>query len=294
MLPTFIVPGAAKSGTTALWAYLSEHPDVCMAAKKEPAFFSDVRSRYQTGNPSDHTVSGEYSKGMSWYEGLYQGCSDSTARGEASTLYFHARDAPAKIKRHVPRVKLVFILRHPVERLYSHYWQGKRSAHGLPESFRKFACSDNPHYDEYSDVSHYKKNIKRFKNYFDQESIKILTHADLIERPVEVMQSVYRFIEVDGGYEPERVGERFNKMEIPKFPLLVKMRRKITSKRWLMELVPKKIRQKAKSFIKNSNYRDFDYPPMESNLRADLIERFREDVEFVERETGKDLELWKQ
>ena len=110
-LPDFIIIGAAKAGTTSLYALLDRHPDIFMPAHKEPEFFAR----------DDH-----YAKGIDSYATLFEGATPHQQVGEASTLYslapFFGHTA-GRIKAHLPQVKLIYVMREPVARAYSFYVQ---------------------------------------------------------------------------------------------------------------------------------------------------------------------------
>jgi hypothetical protein len=123
MLPTFIVIGAMKSGTTSLYYYLSEHPEIGMSSQKETDFF---------------IAENNYERGLTWYESLFDG--SSKARGEASPNYTKGHlfpGVPARMSDVVPEAKLIYLARDPIERLVSHY-AGSRAAgredRALPEA----------------------------------------------------------------------------------------------------------------------------------------------------------------
>ncbi|MEQ8530676.1 MAG: sulfotransferase domain-containing protein, partial [Imperialibacter sp.] len=121
--PDFIIAGAPKCGTTALYAILNQHPLISMSKVKEPVFFSRtpgvVKSNLAEYGPN---LSGRFDYGMSWYSSLFEK-GPNKIFGEASTLYFINDDSPKLIFDHAPKVKFIFMVRDPVERIYSHYWQ---------------------------------------------------------------------------------------------------------------------------------------------------------------------------
>jgi len=132
MLPTFILAGAPKCGTTSLWEYFQMHPDVCTCAVKEPKFFCEEPSYVQEPDNYRSKSTGNYQKSINWYKSLFRQCKVENAIGEASGNYFISLEAPQLINKHLPDVILLFILRDPVERIYSHYWQEIRVGHKLP------------------------------------------------------------------------------------------------------------------------------------------------------------------
>ena len=109
MLPTFIVVGAMKAGTTALYRYLDAHPQVFMAEPKEIDFFVD---------------GGTWSEGRAWYEDHFAAAGDALARGESSPNYSKVHIKPGVAERMaamIPEARIVYLVRHPVERMRSMY-----------------------------------------------------------------------------------------------------------------------------------------------------------------------------
>jgi vacuolar-type H+-ATPase subunit I/STV1 len=151
-----------------------------------------------------------------------------------------------------------------------------------------------PHYKEYSAVSHYKERITYFENEFSREKMKIIINRDLKQKPKKVMKKVYKFIDVDKNYEPSKINKRFNKMEIPKVPSVVRLKRKISSNRELVQMIPKRIRSAVRRLLKKLNYKRFEYPKMDESMRKVLLEKFISDVEFVENRTEKTVDHWKK
>lgn len=118
-LPTFLVIGAAKAGTTSLYHYLGQHPQVFMSPVKEPGFFALEGHPLDFRGPGDEWLRQATTTTLEAYQKLFEGVRDEPAVGEASVLYLHHHAAPEAIARYVPDVKLVAVLRDPVERAYS-------------------------------------------------------------------------------------------------------------------------------------------------------------------------------
>ena len=107
--PNLFIVGAPKGGTTTLWRYLDQHPDVFMSPAKEPNFFLDPTPPVRV--PTEEA-----------YLGLFAGAGDETWLGEASGRYFSDPTTPGLIKARVPDARIMIALRDPVERAYSSYW----------------------------------------------------------------------------------------------------------------------------------------------------------------------------
>ena len=123
-MPNFLIIGAAKSGTTSLYAYLEQHPQAYLSPKKEPEFFSYEGREVDFNGPkgeeqANHGIKQHITANIEEYRALFRGASDEKAIGEASTMYLYSPQAPSRIKHYIPKVKLIAIFRNPVDRAYS-------------------------------------------------------------------------------------------------------------------------------------------------------------------------------
>ena len=119
-LPNFLIIGAAKGGTTSLYHYLNQHPQVYMSPMKEPRFFALENEKLNFQNP-DKAINKTSVTSLSEYYKLFDGVTNETAIGEASPLYMYSTKAVERIAHYVPTAKLIAILRNPVDRAYSCY-----------------------------------------------------------------------------------------------------------------------------------------------------------------------------
>lgn len=118
--PNFLIIGAAKAGTTSLYHYLAQHPQVFLSANKEPHFFALENNPPDYKGPGDEQ--GVRSRITDWqsYLALFsKATGQHRAIGEASTLYLYHPDAPSNIHRHLPDMKMIALLRNPVDAAYS-------------------------------------------------------------------------------------------------------------------------------------------------------------------------------
>ena len=104
LMPEFIVIGAQRCGTTSLYAYLSSHPQVVPAIKKEVHFFD-----YNFG------------KGLDWYRSHFPRWTPMGVTGEATPYYMFHPNAAKRVYQVIPQTKLIMLLRNPIDRAYSHY-----------------------------------------------------------------------------------------------------------------------------------------------------------------------------
>jgi hypothetical protein len=185
-LPTFVVIGSAKCGTTALNQFLDGHPEIGMCPYKEPHFFStDVI----------------YARGLDWYRGLYADCREAKAYGEASTSYTRVPECPDTARRlheAVPDAKLVYLVREPVSRTEADLLQGVKYARSVLGERHEIDL--DAWVDQHPVVVHaseYIVQIKAYLQYFDRKSLLVLFQEDLKKQPGETLAKIFAHIGVD-------------------------------------------------------------------------------------------------
>lgn len=218
-LPDFLVIGAGKSGTTSIDKYLDQHPDVFVPLRKEPNFFG-----YETINPEDLSNSPEdlrhYSNSVTNLDQYLQIFADALPhqkRGETSNTYMYHRDAATRIQHYIPDVKLIAILRHPADRLYSRFMHLARENRVPTKNFSD--CLDRASIwwkrNDLIREGFYSLNLTPFFNIFPRENIKVYLYEDLRDEPLRVMQEIYAFIGVDDTFKPD-VSLRYNESGLVK------------------------------------------------------------------------------
>lgn len=295
MLPNFIIAGAPKSGTTALWAHLAEHPDVFLAAQKEPAFFTEVVGELERGViGTGPTHTGRYSKGLAWYESLYSGYDGQSAVGEASTVYFSAPDAPELMFSHLPSARLIFVLRDPVARAYSHYWEEYSRGWRLP-SFPDMVRNHHPRLSYYLHVSAYAGHLRRYVDVFSRDQILVLLSEEFKADPRSALMRVCRFLGIDPDFQPESLGRRFKEQQRPRHRPIARLLTAMQISN-VRDLIPRPLRSMlvaaGRRFI-SWNLATNRYPPLSPEIRARFAGGFERDIQFVERWTGQSLESWR-
>lgn len=269
MLPTFLVVGAEKAGTTTLAAGLSEHPDIFVARAKEVRYFSN-----------------HWERGGDWYEAQFDGHTGERAVGEASPSYAHPRhpDAPQRIAETLGRaVKLVYIVRHPVERAISHYRHGMRLGWWPPGTSFEAAIRAS---DSILGCSRYATCLERFAPFADRAQWRIVVLEDLERTPHAFWPDLLGFLDVDPDFRPagdarNTAGE--NTVRPPWFETLVgRMGR-------TRRLVPAPLRRAAARALS----REVPRPALSPARRADLERELLPEVERISAFAGRDLvSLW--
>lgn len=175
----FLIAGTQKGGTTALATFLSEHPKICVAKKKEIHFF-DRDEFFNDSLPN-------YDE----YHRHFPDVGNRKRIGEATPIYMYWKPAPKRIKEYNPNIKLILILRNPIERAYSHYiMEKRRKAEKFPFSMairlEKLRCASafpkQHRVYSYIDRGFYSKQIKNMLKYFSSEQILFLRTEDLRQK----------------------------------------------------------------------------------------------------------------
>lgn len=292
-LPTFLLAGAGKSGTSTLARWLEAHPEVGMASLKEPGFFSREPGWRDGGPPHAATQSGRFELGLDWYRELFAGREGARARGEASTIYMPARDAPELIAEVVPDVRLLFILRDPVARLYSHYWQERR--HWRLPAFAELVESRHPRFERYLEVSRYDRHLERFLDRFPRDRVVILLHDDLVADPEGLAERLWEVVGVSPGFRPPAPGRRVNAARAPRVALVERLLGASLGRRWV-SAVPGWLRRpvgRLRRGLSRLNSRAVRYPPLDPDLRAELVDELGDTISRIEVLLDRGLPSWR-
>lgn len=212
-LPNFLIIGAPKCGTTSLWYYLNQHPDVFLASNKEPNYFALADERLPDGGPAEPDVIHQLIHIASItraedYQDLFESVGTEKAVGEASVRYLYYEKAAARIKLALPEVRLIAILREPVSRLYSHYCMNAQfQLEPLPLTEALAAEDERVQagwgWDwHYRRVSSYAGQVRRYLSLFEPRQLKFVLYDDFVARPLETFQEICRFLEIDHGFVP--------------------------------------------------------------------------------------------
>lgn len=270
MLPTFLVIGAMKCGTTSLYHYLAEHPEVGMSRRKETDFFL-----------SNH---GNWNRGRDWYARQFP--DEPPARGECSPNYTkrHLFDGvPARIEAVCPHVKLIYLVRDPIERTISHY-RGSRRQGREERSFE--AAVVDVEASNYVLTSRYFLQLQSYLDRFAKQDLLIVSTEELGTAPDRTLRTVYQFLGVDPTFEGWRTGQRFN-------PSAGKKKMGAWT-RWLSQQVPQPLKDQVRPYLPLHWLpgKRIPRPEVSPALRARLEEAFRADVEALRDLTGHDFDAW--
>lgn len=195
--PNFFLVGAAKAGTTSIYAYLSRHPDVFFPAIKEPHFFTQVHAA-----PEQQFLTEAVTK-RSAYLRLYSRATNHLVIGDASPSYLWHPEVPQRIRAEVQQAKVAIVLRDPVERAYSHYLMDYREGAQSKPFYE--ALLDDMHRLEkgwgvsylYYELGLYAEQVQRYFEIFKQEQVKVLMFDDFRRDAKAVLREIAAFLGLD-------------------------------------------------------------------------------------------------
>ena len=293
-LPNFLIIGAAKAGTTSLYSYLDQHPQIFMSAEKEPRFFAlegeELHFQGPTQNINQFSVTD-----METYQQLFAGVTDEIAIGEASTLYLHSPKALERIRHYIPEAKIVVGLRDPAERAFSSY------VHLVRDGFESLSFAESLDAEPeriqnnwqplwfYQQRGFYAQQMKQYINAFGAENIHVYLYEDLAADSLAIAQTIYRFLGVDTDFVPDLTRE--NVSGVPKNKLIQRLLTKDNPlKAAIKPLVPKQLRRNMADKVKQQNLGK--KPVLLPEIRQQLTSLYREDILRLQDLIDRDLSSW--
>ncbi|QQR64909.1 sulfotransferase [Candidatus Kaiserbacteria bacterium] len=192
----FIGIGAQRSGTSWVYACLYEHPEICIPIK-EIHFFSRPR----------------YEKGIAWYENNFAKCDAGKKCGEFSTSYLYSDITATRIHEHYPDIKIIAILRNPIDRALSQYGNAIKGGE-IPESmpFTEYYTTEKSVLEQ----GLYAKQLAPYYEHFDPSQMLVLIYEDNKNDPEAFIKKIYAFLGVSTDFVPSMLHESINVTRVPK------------------------------------------------------------------------------
>lgn len=312
IFPTFLGIGAAKTGSTSLYRYLGQHPEVFMSPIKEVNFFStDInemnfmpevkrllrqerfdRTTYFMSEKKEH-VWEAFGLNAEEYISLFDGGFGFKARGEVSNSYLYSKVAAENIAKFNSKMRLFAVLRNPIERAYSQYLANVRDGRTIlsfMDELEKDKLMINKGWYEsqlYLELGLYADQIKRFQNYFNQESLLVILHEELTNDPKEVLRRVCGHIGVASDFNFD-LSLRHNEGRQPKFLRFNHLISSMGIKKPLYRIVPSFMKDGVKDFF----FKEGRPAPMAKEDKAILLDFYRNDIERLALLLDRDLSSW--
>lgn len=295
VLPNFFVAGAQKSASSSLHEYLKQHPDIFMSTPKETNYFSYGK---------------EYAKGATYYSGLFAGAENYKIRGESSIGYMMFPDAIARIKKDIPKPKFIFILRNPIDRVYSHYWFLRGRAYEdrqfieafMHEKDREPLQTENRHgmFKFYYQFGLSYKWLLKYFDAFGRDSIYVLTSESLRSDPLAALNGCFKFLGVSPLEKLDKVFEENVTPALGSPSLYPPMMSVIGAFDKAIAFFPsglipviKKVRNKFVWLsVKHLMQPLSSYPKITVDQREVVASYYRQDVALLRELTGKTFQEW--
>ena len=270
--PNFFIVGAPKAGTTSLFHYLDNHPEIFLSHIKEPNFFS-----VKTIAENHHIKPIRDKKN---YLELFKNVKNKKIIGEASTSYLADPEAPKLIHEVSPDAFILISLRDPVERIFSHFLMYVRDfnwTHSFHEQLTKeFEHIENKITPTIGlEIGLYYKQVKRYYDIFGKKNLKIIFYEEFSKQPSEVLKTILQFLDVEPTIDNLKT-EIYN----PYFVERSAVTRGIRTNRFLEKIVKRTLSPSTRLYIRNRFFvKKESKPTMNVQDRQMLIRFYRDDVE---------------
>jgi hypothetical protein len=289
----FFIIGAHKAGTTSLYDYLAQHPALFLPEIKETRFFNEPAI---------------YQQGIRWLEPYYRSARNETLLGGADVHSMYFPISARNLYEHNPRMKLIAILRNPVDRAYSAYWWGRRNGFEHCRTFEEALALEERRargsYTERSELtilSHgrYAEQLQRFYSLFGSSNVLVLLTEDLADNRLrDTLSRTMGWLGVDPCAAEINPNRRRNVSALPRSPVLqrILMSHDTWYRRLFRNAMPPSVRVKLQQFVveplKTRNVKDFKYPEMSARTRKELVNYFAPHNELLTQFIGRDLSHW--
>jgi len=283
--PDFLIVGAPKCGTTSLAHYLADHDEIFIPAEEEPHFYSYI------GEKAPHWGYGDVDE----YLQLYQNATQGQVVGERSTWYLYSDTAARQIKKYAPDTKCIAILRHPIDRAYSHWsfrtqngWETLSFGEAIAEEEKRI--TDDAIWDvHYLNVGRYYEQLLRFYRQLGSDRVQVLWFEELKDDSSLVVQKALSFL----GLEPEATMDTntvHNETRFPKSQWLNRVVQSNVVRRAARSLIPTFARSILHDTFQRLNRKE--RPSLDPEYRKKLTSRIRPDVERLQQLLDTDLSRW--
>ncbi|WP_413160673.1 sulfotransferase [Capilliphycus salinus ALCB114379] len=293
-LPTFLMAGIQKAGTSSIYKYMEQHPEIGLGRAKEPNFLESELPPETIANNQAYYEKRAFRYSYEKYLNNFSQCTDELAIGDGSVnCLFHYETSIPRIQKYIPNAKIFVVLRHPVERAFSDYLMHLRDAidseQTLPltrQSPSSFQLRKGLYYNP----------IKSFQETFGTQQFRVFFYKDLCENSVKMMKSIYEFIGVSTDFEPD-TSQKDQTASIPKNSSINRLLRKPNPLKTVFRstvgtLLPQEKRQAIRSWLISKNSKSKQSVSLSPEEREVLLDFYREDVLKLQDYLNRDLSAW--
>ena len=282
----FIV-GAPKAGTTSLYHYLNEHPEVQMSNIKEPDYFSNQEIIDQKLYYKSKCIDN-----LDDYNELFNN-KECKIYGDASVSYLFYPKVPQRIFKYNPKSKIIIMLRDPIERAYSHYLMDYRL--GLVDATlddiinnKNLSNKNKLYYQQFISLGLYYHQVKRYIDVFGKQNIFIIFQSEFKQERDRIMSELYKFLDIKQFIS--NYNKQYNAFVMPKNLIIRRINSFTAFKKFIKKMLP----NLAINYIKSILFTNKHKPILDKKLRQKMLNFFIEDVILLENLLSRNLEEWKK
>jgi hypothetical protein len=302
-LPQFVIAGAPKAGTTALHSALTTHPELYLSPVKEPKYYlTDGRPPPRSGQrgPGDAHSAQEWIWRRSQYLALFDGAPAGTVRGESTPFYLYDRAAHARLAADVPDLKVVVVVRDPVDRAYSN-WAHLRADGLEPEpdfgvavalEEQRIAAGWGPFW-HYRGLGRYGEQLRDLYRHVPRDRVFLLRYRQLVDTPRETLDRVSEFLGVSAGVAHTVAPENVKPFvaDTARYRLLSRLVRAGAA---AGAFVPPQVWRRVSRPLNTALHAGrAPRPPLSVEVRREVLAPLLPDIELLETLTGESFADWK-
>jgi hypothetical protein len=298
--PDFLIIGAPKAGTTALHAALAQHPEVFVTSPKEPKYWlCDDAPPPAWRGPGDAHSQQEWIWRRDEYAALFAGAPRDAVRGESTPFYLWSRGAHRRIAEMLPHVRLIAVVRDPIDRAYSnwmHLWcdglepvADFETAFGLQEE--RVRAGWAPFW-RYRDLGRYGEQLAHLQQHVDPARILVLRYRDVVDDPPAAIDRASRFLGITPGTVATIPRDNSRSYVAPGWRPTV-LGPVVRAGAWAGQFAPPRAWRRASeplaAWLQSGGLRR---PRLTPEQRERLLPAFADDVRLLSRLTGQDFSDW--
>ncbi len=283
-IPDFFIVGAPRCGTTALYTYLKDHPDIFMSQIKEPNFFANYLGKHRKVRT------------LPEYLDCFTGVQGEKRIGEASVSYLASHTSAKMIKQFSPLASIIIMLRNPVDVMYSMYYLRRFSNLEDQPSFGAALDADARGRKvaelTYRERAEFATQVERYITVFGREKIHFIVYDDFKIDTKSVFQNTLRFLGVCSNSKEDFPRINGNRRARSRFLWRLVRQPPVPLRRIMLPLTSRRFRSAVGGRLLQLNTIEEPRPPMEAELRNRLRKEFAPDIHRLSMLLDRDLTSW--
>jgi hypothetical protein len=233
----FLIVGAQKSGSTSLRAFLEEQEKDIFILNRELHFWNR-KGQYQDG------------AGLNAYLDNFAEAKPNQIKGEKSPSYLVSQEAPERIHKHFPEVKIIAILRNPIDRAYSAYWHGRRvgaieTSTTFGEAVRNYKFNQGKPYGDMVTAGFYSEQIARYLNFFPLKQLHVISFESTLTQSGDELHGVLKFLLPNSAIADQESQLAFPKRNVARASRFPKLNEAIFKSKFLSYSTKSRISKKS-------------------------------------------------